>query len=63
MELPSSGSRRGKQTWKNAGRERSRKCKVLMLLYCSGKALHPNPAALGPWQLHRQEQQARKRAT
>ena len=33
----------------------------LMLLFSSRVSLHPNPAALGPWQLHGLEKQAGKR--
>lgn len=33
----------------------------LMLFFSSSESLHPNPAALGPWQLGRLEKQAGKR--
>lgn len=61
MELQAAA--RANRLGKTQGGKEAENAKFLMLLYCSGKALHPNPAALGPWQLHRQEQQARKRAT
>lgn len=57
-------SRLRQGSWSLGERREGKEAEIptfLMFLFSSSVSLHPNPAALGPWQLHRLEKQAGKK--